>query len=104
MRTEKRSLYRALVLLVGAILAWSAPASAQVSVVNMVPASNSGETSRDAEPNLAVAPANPLMLAASAFTLTRTARCRGSCISRLTAARRGTSLMPLYPPRPSWAA
>jgi hypothetical protein len=68
MRTGKRSLYRAMVLLVGVILAWSAPASAQVSIVNMVPASNSGETSRDAEPNLAVDPASPLMLAGSAFT------------------------------------
>jgi hypothetical protein len=34
----------------------------------MVPAQNSGETNRDAEPNLAGDPANPLMLAASAFT------------------------------------
>lgn len=57
-----------MVLLVGAILAWSAPAAAQVNVVNMVPASNSGEISRDAEPNLAVDPASPLALAASAFT------------------------------------
>jgi len=29
----------------------------------MVPAANSGETSRDAEPNLAIDPANPLLLA-----------------------------------------
>src|SRR5215468_7685923 len=56
------------VLLIGALLAWSGVAAAQVSVVNMVPTSNSGETNRDAEPNLAIDTASPLMLAASAFT------------------------------------
>ncbi|HXM59808.1 MAG TPA: hypothetical protein VN950_03060 [Terriglobales bacterium] len=43
-------------------------ATAQVSVVDMVPASNSGETNRDSEPSLAVNPANPSVMAASAFT------------------------------------
>ncbi len=68
MRTGKRSQFRAAVLLLGAILTCSGWAAAQVTVVNMVPASNSGETNRDAEPNLAIDPANPLTLAASAFT------------------------------------
>jgi hypothetical protein len=44
------------------------PAAAQVQVVNMVPASNSGETARDAEPSLAGDPANPSVFAGSAFT------------------------------------
>lgn len=43
-------------------------AYAQVSMVDMVPASNSGETSRDSEPSLAVDPANSLVMTASAFT------------------------------------
>ena len=37
-------------------------------VVNMVPQNRSGETSRDAEPNLAVNPANIAQIAGSAFT------------------------------------
>ncbi|HEV3459626.1 MAG TPA: hypothetical protein VHG32_24000 [Thermoanaerobaculia bacterium] len=37
-------------------------------VVNMIPNSLSGETNCDAEPNLAVNPANPQQIAASAFT------------------------------------
>ncbi len=52
----------------GFTLVFSAVALGQVQVVNMVPASNSGETQRDSEPNLAVDPANPLSIAASAFT------------------------------------
>jgi hypothetical protein len=68
MRTGKCSLNWVMVLLVGTILAWSARATAQVTVVDMVPTSNSGETSRDAEPNLAIDPSAPLTLAASAFT------------------------------------
>ena len=39
-----------------------------ISVVNMIPNSLSDETNRDSEPNLAVNPANPLEIAASAFT------------------------------------
>jgi len=46
----------------------SAVAPGQVQVVNMVPASNSGETQRDSEPSVTVNPANPLSIAASAFT------------------------------------
>lgn len=55
-------------LILSSVITGSAPSYAQVKVVNMVPATNSGETSRDAEPNLAGDPASPLMLAASAFT------------------------------------
>ncbi len=40
----------------------------QVQVVNMVATANSGETQRDSEPNIAVDPKNPLLIAASAFT------------------------------------
>jgi hypothetical protein len=45
-----------------------ATAQAQVSVVNMIPNSMSNETQRDSEPNIAVNPANPSEIAASAFT------------------------------------
>jgi hypothetical protein len=50
------------------LLVCARPATAQISVIDIVPASNSGETSRDSEPNLAVNPANSLVLTASAFT------------------------------------
>lgn len=46
----------------------STAAPGQVQVVNMVPTSNSGETQRDSEPNIAVDPANPLSITASVFT------------------------------------
>src|SRR5262245_28869548 len=39
-----------------------------IKVVNIIPQSNSGETEQDSEPNVAVNPANPLEIAASAFT------------------------------------
>jgi hypothetical protein len=39
-----------------------------VMVVNLIPQSLSGETNPDSEPNLAVNPANPLQIVASAFT------------------------------------
>jgi hypothetical protein len=39
-----------------------------ITVVNMIPQSLSGETNQDSEPNLAVNPANPMQIAASAFT------------------------------------
>src|SRR2546421_10637083 len=39
-----------------------------VLIVNMIPNYMSNETNRDSEPNLAVNPANPLQIAASAFT------------------------------------
>ena len=39
-----------------------------VSIVNMIPKSLSGETNQDSEPSLAVNPANPLQAAATAFT------------------------------------
>src|SRR5579872_3784731 len=40
----------------------------KVTVVNMIPRSSSDETNQDSEPNLAVNPANPTQIAASAFT------------------------------------
>src|SRR4051794_5506496 len=39
-----------------------------ITVVNMIPRSLSGETNQDSEPNIAVNPANPKQIAASAFT------------------------------------
>lgn len=51
-----------------AAAALGSTARAQVQVVNIVPQSRSGETRQDSEPNLAVNPANPLQIAASAFT------------------------------------
>lgn len=39
-----------------------------LTLVNMIPPLSSGETAQDSEPNLAVNPANPLELAATAFT------------------------------------
>lgn len=43
--------------------------AAQVMVVNMIPEALSFETDNDSEPNLAVNPANPQQIAASAFTM-----------------------------------
>ena len=51
-----------------ASLLCASAAFGQVKVVNMIPNSLSGETQRDSEPNVAVNPANPLRIAASAFT------------------------------------
>lgn len=39
-----------------------------ISVVNMIPQSLSGETNQDSEPNLAINPNNPLQMVATAFT------------------------------------
>jgi hypothetical protein len=39
-----------------------------ITVVNMIPQSLSGETNQDSEPNIAVNPADPRQIAASAFT------------------------------------
>ena len=41
---------------------------AHITIVDIIPGSLSGETNPDSEPNLAVNPANPLQIAASAFT------------------------------------
>jgi hypothetical protein len=43
-------------------------AAQNVLIVNMIPKSLSSETNQDSEPTLAVNPANPLQIAASAFT------------------------------------
>ena len=51
------------------VLAVQPPADAQtVRLVDVVPNSLSAEVNRDAEPNIAVNPANPLQIAISAFT------------------------------------
>jgi len=42
--------------------------AANILVVNLIPKSLSGESNPDSEPNLAVNPANPLQIVASAFT------------------------------------
>src|SRR5947209_6743957 len=56
-------------LALGALLGLAAlPAAAQVTVIDMIPVTRSGELDRDAEPNLAVDPANPQNMVASAFT------------------------------------
>ncbi len=39
-----------------------------VTVVNMIPADQGGESNQDSEPNLAVDPENPMHIAGSAFT------------------------------------
>src|SRR5207248_3791565 len=44
-----------------------------VQIVNIIPRARSGETQQDSEPNLAVNPANPQQMAASAFTFDNSA-------------------------------
>jgi hypothetical protein len=44
------------------------PGGLQITVINMMPKSLSGEYHQDSEPNIAVNPANPKLIAASAFT------------------------------------
>jgi hypothetical protein len=51
-----------------AILLAATHASSQITVVDIIPQSLSGETNRDSEPNVAVNPANSQQIAASAFT------------------------------------
>ncbi len=58
---------RSLLLVVASALTQPALAQ-QVTLVNMIPNSLSGETNRDAEPNLSVNPANPKQIVGSAFT------------------------------------
>jgi hypothetical protein len=53
------------------------PAAAQVTVVDMIPDKQSSEQSDDSEPNLAVDPAHPLRMAATAFTPDPTAAGQG---------------------------
>jgi len=52
----------------GKRVASSGSALLQVKVVNLIPASLSGETNQDSEPFLAIQPANPQIMVASAFT------------------------------------
>ena len=46
----------------------ASPPSLQVKVVDLIPASLSGETNQDSEPFLAIQTANPQVMVASAFT------------------------------------
>src|SRR5712692_3252033 len=46
----------------------ASPPSLQVKVVDLIPASLSGETNQDSEPFLAIQTANPQIMVASAFT------------------------------------
>jgi hypothetical protein len=58
-------------LLVALVLMVGLPVTAhgaQITVVNMIPKVQSGETNQDSEPNLAVDPANPARIIGSAFT------------------------------------
>jgi len=50
------------------VTAPASPASSQVKVVDLIPASLSGETNQDSEPFLAIQTANPQVMVASAFT------------------------------------
>lgn len=60
---------RKLALTFWAALVLAAPAGfGQITVVDIIPQSLSGESNRDSEPNVAVNPANPQEIAASAFT------------------------------------
>jgi hypothetical protein len=52
----------------GKAVAPGGPAVLHVKVVNLIPASLSGETNQDSEPFLAIQPANPQVMVASAFT------------------------------------
>lgn len=56
------------ILLIVAALLISVSASAQVTVVDMIPNSLSNETTRDSEPSVAVNPSSPMEIIASAFT------------------------------------
>lgn len=61
--------HRAIRLGAFAVGIWLAvPVAAQVTVVNMIKKENSGESHRDSEPSIAVDPANPQHIAATAFT------------------------------------
>ena len=62
---RRSSVLVALLLIVG--LAARAH-GAQITVVNMIPNAQSGETNQDSESNLAVDPANPARIVGSAFT------------------------------------
>jgi hypothetical protein len=65
---SRRNLLRcSLPVLLAALLAAPPRARAQVQVVNMIPASMSDESRHNQEPYVAVNPANPLLIAATAF-------------------------------------
>jgi hypothetical protein len=55
-------------LSIALVLASTAPLHAQVSLVNMIPQTRSGDTNQDAEPTIAINPANKMQLVGTAFT------------------------------------
>jgi len=58
-----------LLTIAGFLLAWGQPpVLPSINVVDMIPASLSGETNQDSEPFLAIQTANPQIMVASAFT------------------------------------
>ena len=59
----------AITLIAQSIFSSAFSQSYRVRIINMIPASQSNEISNDTEPNLAVNPANPNVIAASAFTV-----------------------------------
>ncbi|HSS52382.1 MAG TPA: hypothetical protein VLX28_25850 [Thermoanaerobaculia bacterium] len=67
-RPALRASLRILLLLSFGFFTLARAGQPQVQVVNMIPNSLSGETNRDSEPNVAVNPANPSQIAATAFT------------------------------------
>lgn len=56
----------------GLMIAMGPTASAQITVVNMIPNAQSNETGQDSEPNLSVNPNNTQQIAGSAFTVNPT--------------------------------
>ena len=61
--------FAVLLMITGFILARAQPpAVPSIKVVDLIPASLSGETNQDSEPFLAIQPANPQVMVASAFT------------------------------------
>jgi HYDIN/CFA65/VesB-like, Ig-like domain len=64
----QRQFARILISSVVVALALTRSVDAQVSLINMVPQTRSGETNQDAEPAITINPSNPLQLAGTAFT------------------------------------
>ena len=62
------SIFRTSVTIILLAMSVAAPVSAAVTVVNMMPNLQSGETNQDSEPNISVDSANPNRIAGSAFT------------------------------------
>src|SRR5471030_2196227 len=65
--TMKRTL-TCLAIIASALIIKTPAQAQQVRLVNVIPNSLSAETNRDAEPNIAVNPADPTQIVISAFT------------------------------------